>query len=236
MIDGQKILGLITARGGSKEVPAKNVRVVGGKPLIAWTIEAGKASKYLDRLILSSDDDVIIEVANHYGCEVPFKRAAWLAEDETPCIDVVLDALDRCPGYDWVVLLQPTSPLRTAEDIDSALKKCIELSAPACVSVCEADQSPYWMYTLENSRLRPIIDKLMIKRRQDLPRVYVLNGAVYAAQSEWLRSTRSFMTAETVVHTMPPNRSQDLDSERDFEAVEMYFKKKGRFFKWKKEM
>lgn len=225
MINGQKVLGLITARGGSKGVPGKNIRVAGGKPLIAWTIEAGKASKYLDRLILSSDDDVIIEVAKTYGCEVPFKREARLAADDTPSIEVVLDALDRCPGYDWIVLLQPTSPLRTADDIDGALEKCIELGAPACVSVCETEQSPYWMYTQKDSRLQPVIDVPLIERRQDLPRVYVLNGGVYAAQPDWLRITRNFMSAETVAHTMPANRSHDLDSEQDFEALEMFLKK-----------
>lgn len=225
MINGQKVLGVITARGGSRGVPGKNIRVVGGKPLIAWTIEAAQASKCLDRLILSSDDDAIIEVAKTYGCEVPFKREARLATDATPSIDVVLDALDRCPGYNWVVLLQPTSPLRTADDIDGALQKCIDLGAPACVSVCETEQSPYWMYTQKDSRLQPVIDMPLIERRQDLPRVYVLNGVVYAAQPDWLRITRNFLSAETVAHTMPPSRSHDLDSEQDFEVLEMYFEK-----------
>lgn len=225
MINGQKVLGVITARGGSRGVPGKNIRVVGGKPLIVWTIKAAQASKHLDRLILSSDDDAIIEVVKTYGCEVPFKREARLATDDTPSIDVVLDALDRCPGYNWVVLLQPTSPLRTADDIDGALQKCIELGAPACVSVCEAEQSPYWMYTQKDSRLQPVIDMPLIERRQDLPRVYVLNGVVYTAQSDWLRITRNFISAETVAHTMPPNCSHDLDSEQDFEALEIHFEK-----------
>lgn len=227
MINGQKVLGLITARGGSKGVPGKNIRVVGGKPLIAWTIEAAQTSKYLDRLILSSDDDIIIEVAKTYGCEVPFKREAHLAADDTPSIDVVLDALDRFPGYDWIVLLQPTSPLRTADDIDGALQKCIELGSPACVSVCETEQNPYWMYTQKESRLQPVINVPLIERRQDLPRVYVLNGVVYVARSDWFRITRNFMSTETVAYTVPPNRSYDLDSEQDFETLEIYFQKLG---------
>lgn len=227
MINGQKVLGLITARGGSKGVPGKNIRMVVGKPLIAWTIEAAQASRYLDRLILSSDDNTIIEIAKTYGCEIPFKREAHLATDDTPSIDVVLDALDRCPGYNWVVLLQPTSPLRTADDIDGALKKCIDLGSPACVSVCETEQNPYWMYTQKDSRLQSVIDMPLIKRRQDLPRVYVLNGLVYVARPDWLRITRNFISTETVAYTVPPNRSHDLDSEQDFEALELYFRKEG---------
>jgi len=219
MINGQKVLGVITARGGSRGVPGKNIRVVGGKPLIAWTIEAGKSSKYLDRLVLSSDDDGIIGVAQTYGCEVPFKREARLAADDTPGIDAVLDALDRCPGYDWVVLLQPTSPLRTADDIDGAMQKCIELGAPACVSVCEAEQSPFWMYFQKESRLYPIIEAPLIERRQDLPKAYALNGAVYVAESSWLAQQKTFMTSSTVAYEMSPERSLDIDTEIDFKFL-----------------
>lgn len=158
MIEGKRVLGLITARGGSKGVPGKNIRPVGGRPLIAWTIQAGLASRYLDKLILSSDDESIMAVARDCGCEVPFKREARLAADDTPSVDVVLDAVERCPGYDMVVLLQPTSPLRTTEDIDAAIGRCVALEAPACVSVCEAEQSPYWMYTLQaGNRLSPLL-------------------------------------------------------------------------------
>ncbi len=219
MINGQTVLGVITARGGSKAVPGKNIRVVGGKPLIAWTIKAAHASKYLDRCILSSDDDAILEVAKSYGCEVPFKREAGLAADDTPGVDVVLDALGRCSGYDWVVLLQPTSPLRTADDIDGALKKCIELDAPACVSVCETQQSPFWMYFQRESRLYPIIEKPLIGRRQDLPKSYALNGAVYVASTFWLVKQKTFMASSTVAYEMPAERSLDIDTEADFKFL-----------------
>ena len=221
MINGQKVLGLITARGGSKGVPGKNIRVVGGKPLIAWTIEAAQASKYLDRLILSSDDDAIIEVAKTYGCELPFKRQAYLATDDTPSIEVVLDALGRCPGYDWVVLLQPTSPLRTADDIDRALEKCIELDAPACVSVCEAEQSPYWMFFQKDSRLHRVIETTPVNQRQDLPKVYILIGAVYVSQTSWLSQHQTFITADTVAYEMPSDRSLDIDTQSDLKLFEV---------------
>ena len=103
MINGDRVLGVIPARGGSKGVPGKNIRCVGGKPLIAWTIEAGQASKIIDRVVLSSDDLEIISVAQKHNCDVPFVREPQLAEDTTPTIDVVLDALNRCPDYEWVV-------------------------------------------------------------------------------------------------------------------------------------
>jgi N-acylneuraminate cytidylyltransferase len=216
MIAGQRVLAVIPARGGSKGVPGKNIRNVAGKPLVAWTIEAARGAKTVDRVILSSDDRAIIEAAERFGCEAPFVRAAHLADDKTPTIEVVLDALERCPGYEWVVLLQPTSPLRTALDIDRALERCVALEAPACVSVCLAQESPYWMYTLQgDSRLAPLMTAPPATRRQELPSVYSLNGAVYVARSEWLAREKRFVTRETVAYEMPVERSLDIDTESD---------------------
>jgi N-acylneuraminate cytidylyltransferase len=223
MIDGQKVLGLVVARGGSKGLPGKNIRVVGGKPLLAWTIEAAAASRHIDRLVLSSDDDAIMDVARAYGCEVPFRRDAALAKDETPAIDVVVDAMDRCPGYDWLVLLQPTSPLRTTQDIDAAIDLCMQRGAPACVSVCEVRQSPYWMYLLEpDSTMTPLLPAHRATRRQDLPQVYTLNGAVYVAKQSWLRSTRDFKAEGCVAYRMPVERSVDVDTYPDLQLIESY--------------
>src|SRR4051794_29098155 len=115
MIASRKVLGLITARGGSKGLPRKNILLLAGKPLIAWSIAAGKASRFIDRVVLSSEDAEIIEVAKAHGCDVPFVRPSELSRDETPSLDPVLHALDQLPDFDWLVLLQPTSPLRTAE-------------------------------------------------------------------------------------------------------------------------
>lgn len=225
MIEGKKILGVIAARGGSKGVPGKNIRLVGGKPLIAWTIESANSSKYLDRVILSSDDDEIITVAKEYGCDVPFKRDSELATDEATGIDVVLDVVNRYPDYDLIVYLQPTSPLRSAEDIDKAIETCIEFDAPSCVSVCETEQSPYWMYIQRGSRLEPLIDMPLIQRRQDLPVTYMLNGGIYVGKPNWLQVERSFISIETVSYVMPKNRSCDIDTEEDFELLEKNFKK-----------
>ncbi len=218
MFDGKSILAIIPARGGSKGVPRKNIREVGGKPLIAWTIEEAKKAKYIDRLILSSEDDEIIAVAKGWGCEVPFIRPAELARDDTPGIEPVLHAIEALPEmYDYAVLLQPTSPLRTAADIDGCVAHCIQRGAPACVSVTEPEHNPYWMFTIgEAGRLKPFAaTEPLVPRRQDLPTVYVLNGAVYVARREWLKEKRSFIAEETLAYVMDQKRSLDIDSEHD---------------------
>jgi N-acylneuraminate cytidylyltransferase len=223
MIQGRSILAIIPARGGSKEVPRKNLREIAGKPLISWAIEEGRKSQYIDRLILSSEDPEIISMARSWSCEVPFVRPAELARDETPGIEPVLHALRVLPEkYDYIVLLQPTSPLRLAEDIDGCLETCLCHHAPACVTVTEVDQSPFWMYRLDTSRhLVPLIDqKSLPSRRQDLPQVYTLNGAVYVAQTTWLQQQRTFLTNETVAHIMPRERSLDVDTELDLKICE----------------
>jgi len=212
-----KILAIIPARGGSKGVPRKNIRNLAGKPLIAWTIDEAKKSKYISRLILSSDDDEIIEVAKKYGCEIPFKRPKKLAQDDTPGIAPVLHAIEQCSGYDYVMLLQPTSPLRTVEDIDMCVELLLSEKANACVSVTETTNSPFWMYTLEeHQQLNPILTGDLIWRRQDLPKVYALNGAVYIAATVWLQKTGAFLTDETLGYMMANSRSLDIDTEEDF--------------------
>lgn len=226
LINEQKVLAIITARGGSKGVPKKNIRDLGGKPLIAWTIEAAKKSKFIDRIILSSDDQEIIQIAQRYGCEVPFVREASLATDTSTSMDVVIDAIERCPGFDWVILLQPTSPLRTAEDIDAAMEVCLSSGADSCVSVTEVEESPFWMYRIENSRLTPILEPSGVSRRQDLPEIYSLNGAVYISQVKSLLEKKSFLRSDSVSYIMPRNRSVDIDTEIDFDFLEYLIREK----------
>lgn len=227
MIKGKKVLGIIPARGGSKGIPGKNIRMVAGKPLIAWTIEVAKQSKYLDRLILSSDDAEIIKVAKEWGADVPFVRPAELAQDDTPGVDPVLHALKETPEYDYVVLLQPTSPLRTVEDIDQCIETCLNLAAPACASVTVPEKSPYWMYTVNaDNRMKPLLAAGSFTRRQDLPVVYALNGAVYVAEVDWLKLNKVFVTEETVAFEMSKDHSVDIDTERDIELFEFIRLKK----------
>jgi CMP-N,N'-diacetyllegionaminic acid synthase len=222
MIDGERVLAVIPARGGSKGVPGKNIRPAGGKPLIAWTIEAAQASRTIDRLVLSSDNAEIIRTAVELGCEAPFVRSAELSEDRAPVIEVVLDALRRCPGFEWMVLLQPTSPLRLAADIDGAVERCVALKAPSCVSVAEARETPYWMYTLdEGARLKPLVEDASHLCRQELPPAYLLNGAVYVARTDWITAGRAFISRETVAYEMPVERSLDIDTETDFALFEI---------------
>ena len=222
MIDGQRILALIPARGGSKGVPRKNVRDAGGKPLIAWTIEAARASALVDTVVVSTDDPEIAAIAREHGAETPFMRMPGLASDTASSIDVVLDAIDRCPGYQWVVLLQPTSPLRDTRDIDQAIALCIDRKSTSCVSLTEVDEHPGWMFTLgSDSTLTSYATGPLATRRQDLPSVYTLNGAIYVANTDWLTGSRSFIGPDTIGYAMPRERSLDIDEEMDFKLLEL---------------
>lgn len=222
MIGDKSVLAIVTARGGSKGLPGKNILPVGGKPLLKWTVDAAKHSRYIDRLVLSSDDAAIIEVARASGCEVPFRRAPELAGDHASSIDVVVDALQRLPGHDVVVLLQPTSPLRTADDIDGVLELLERSKAPACVSVRPAEEHPFWTFRLGGQeRLEhyapPPADQSA--RRQDLPAAWCLNGAVYAAHVDWFLLHRSFLSAQTTGYPMPTERSLDIDTAADVQRL-----------------
>ena len=231
MIAGKSVLAIIPARGGSKGVPRKNVRVVAGKPLIAWSIEEAKKSGYIDRLVLSSDDAEIIETAKAWGCEVPFVRPTELARDESPGIDPVLHAIGVLPKFDIVVLLQATSPMRIAADIDGCIQHCVSSGAKACVSVSEVEQSPYWMYRLgSEGQMHPLMPEKEFVRRQDLPSTYILNGAVYVASSDWLVEHKTFLNSETLGFVMPSERSLDIDTELDLQILNMIKKEVGNAF------
>jgi CMP-N,N'-diacetyllegionaminic acid synthase len=221
VIQGRRVLGLITARGGSKGLPGKNILPLGGKPLIAWTIDAARSSRYIDRLVLSSDDPAIIQVAEAQGCEAPFQRPAELASDEATTMDVVFHALALLPDFDLVVLLQPTSPLRSSFDIDACLELLVH--APAAVSVRPAEDHPFLTFQFQNNggllpyAVPPAGQSL---RRQDLPGAWCLNGAVYAADVGWLKEQRSFVSTQTSAHCMPAERSIDIDTLSDLHAAE----------------
>ena len=145
-----KVLAVIPARGGSKGLIRKNILDLAGLPLIAWTIKAAKESQIISNVILSSDDDEIIEVAKRFDCEVPFKRPSHLATDNATSVDVLAHAIKDYSSYDFVIMLQPTSPLRTSIDIDAAFELMTSLNAKSCVSVCQTSKTPYWMYSLSN--------------------------------------------------------------------------------------
>jgi N-acylneuraminate cytidylyltransferase len=212
MIEERRILGVIAARGGSKRVPRKNLREVGGRPLIAWSIEQAQASRYLDRVVLSTEDEEIARLGREWGADVPFLRPAELATDEVPGVEPVLHALQQLESFDYVVLLQPTSPLRSASDIDGAIELCAQAAAWSCVSVTPVRENPLLMYWLDGNELRPLI----AERVHPVTRpFYLLNGAVYVARTEWLCRHRTFVTEDTIAYVMPAERSLDIDTEAD---------------------
>ena len=217
MINGKKVLGLIPARGGSKGITRKNVRRLGDKPLIAWTIDEAKKSIYLDSLVVSTEDREIANISIDYGAEVPFMRPNELATDSAQTIDVVLHAVDRLPYFDLIVVLQPTSPLRIVDDIDGAVEEFDNRNINV-VSVTEAAKPPSWMYTLDANRyLKNIVESSFgVSNRQEIPVTYVLNGAIYIMSSVTLREKRGFIIDPTLGYLMPSNRSIDLDTELDW--------------------
>ncbi len=231
MLDSKKVLALIPARGGSKAVPGKNIKLLGGKPLIAWTIEAAKGSRYIDRLILSSDDSKIISVARAWGCEVPFTRPAELATDDAPGIAPVLHAVSTIEeSYDYLVLLQPTSPFRTTDDIDKTIELCILNHAVACVSVTKSAKHPAWMYYLSpNNQLSPFFqDREAAATRQQLPPVYALNGAVYITETTFLLDKKILVPPNQALgYPMPEERSFDIDTPFDFKLCDLIAKDLG---------
>ncbi|GGG84552.1 acylneuraminate cytidylyltransferase family protein [Paenibacillus radicis (ex Gao et al. 2016)] len=222
MINDKKVLGIIPARGGSKGVPGKNIRMLGDKPLIAWTIEEAAKSIYLDRTIVSSDDEAIIQTALKYGGDVPFKRPDHLAQDDTPGMAPILHAIEHLPEYEYIVLLQPTSPLRTYEDIDRCIECFVNDGAASAVTVTEQEKSPYWMFQLNEGKiLEPVMGETKPLTRQELPKIYVLNGAVYVSSAAHLKKFESFVAGETSGCIMPKERSIDIDTVMDFKICEV---------------
>lgn len=228
------MLGLITARGGSKALPGKNIRLLLGKPLMNWTIEAALAAPSIDSVVVSTDDEAIAEVARSAGARVPFIRPEALASDTASSIDVVLHALDTLAQmgehYDLVVLLEPTSPLRESSDIEQALSQLIEYRAGSVVSVCRAEiHHPAFMYRLtSNSKLIPFTNQQPTGlRRQDLKPVYFLEGTVYVSRIEVLRTQRSFYHQDTLAYEVPKWKSLEIDDIYDFVMVEALIRFKG---------
>lgn len=216
------LLAIIPARGGSKGIPRKNLKPLAGKPLIGWTIDAAKKASCIDCIIVSTDDFEIATLARELGAEVPFMRPAELAADDTPGIAPVIHAISQLANYEWVLLLQPTSPLRSALDIDGIWQFLQEKGATSAVSICKVDAHPYWMYKCSaDHRLEPFLrDRPDVTRRQELDSVFALNGALYLARTDWLIKHKVFIGPDTLGYVMPPERSVDLDTPQDWRWVE----------------
>lgn len=228
MTSQASVLAIIPARGGSKGIPNKNVKMLGGKPLIAWTVEAALTANCVTRTIVSTDDPAIAEVASKAGAEVPFVRPAELASDTASSADVVTHALTECPGYDYFVLLQPTSPLREAADIDAAFSEMLAASMDGCVSVSVAQDSPWLMYLDDGyGRLKPVLPPLAQgMRRQDFPETLILNGAIYFMKTEQFLRTAVFVTEQTSGFLLPHERAVDIDTYADFARAETWLARK----------
>lgn len=228
-----QVLGLITARGGSKGIPRKNIANLAGKPLIAWTIQAALASQRLSHVVVSTDDDEIAGVARAWGAEVPFLRPAELSGDRSAHMPVVLHAVRWLQEYrglepEWVVLLQPTCPFRTAQDIDAAIDLAWEKGADSVISVCPARDHPYLSKAVaDDGRLLDFIQPPEgYLPRQSLPPVYTLNGAIYVARREPLLTAQTFYFARTYAYVMPPERSLDIDTPWDLIIADLLLKDK----------
>lgn len=227
-----EVVGIITARGGSKGLPRKNVKLLNGKPLIAWTIETALRSRSLNRVIVSTEDEEIAEISRRSGAEVPFLRPTQLAEDDTPTLPVLQHAvswLESEEGYvpEVLVTLQPTSPLRRAEHIDQALSLLQQTGADSVVSVCLAEHNPYWMKRLEGDRVYPFLNDVSNDlRRQDLPPVYRVNGAIYVTRSPVLMKENRILGENTRAIVMDAESSIDIDTLLDFKIAEVLLKER----------
>jgi len=222
-----KILAVIPARGGSKGIPGKNIKRLGGLPLIAWTIREAKKSKYIDRLIVSTEDKKIAAVAKKYGAEVPFLRPKALSRDHVPGLMPILHALRRIQGYTGVLCLQATSPFRKSSDIDNLIRLAKKRNALSVASVSPAEKHPAWsFYFTRNQRLVPFLPKgNRVVSRQKLPEAWALNGAMFYAQTAWLKRRRSLVTAQTLGFPMPSERSLDLDTPQEWFVASLIAKK-----------
>lgn len=230
-IKKQNILAIIPARGGSKRLPGKNIKLLFGKPLIAYSILAAKKSNLINRVIVSTDDEKIADVAKKYHAEIPFIRPAKLATDRAKTLPVLLHALNfmekkEKTRFDIIVLLQLTTPLVQTEDIDSAIKTLVKTNTKSCVSLCEISEHPEWMYNLKNNHAKPLINlPRQAEASHFLTKAYRLNGAVYAISRDLLvKEKKIFDNSSLSAIVMPKNRSIDIDEALDFEIAKILIK------------
>lgn len=230
MIDGKKIIALIPARGGSKGIKDKNIFEIEGKPLIAYTIDEAKKSRYIDEIIVSTDSEKIKKVSLDYGASAPFIRPGDLSTDKAATIDVVIHALnylkDKNMKYDYLVLLQPTSPLRKVMDIDEAIKTFANNGERGLASVSKVSDSPILIRNLdENSgKMKRLIDIKSSIRRQDMPVFYRINGAIYINLINEISENTSLNDNECY-YVMSREHSVDIDEYVDIEIAKYYLGK-----------
>lgn len=226
-----KNIAIIPARSGSKGVPDKNIRLLNQKPLIAYSIEAALASNEFDEVMVSTDSEKYADIARKYGASVPFLRSEKNASDTATSWDMVTEVLDsyRSLGkeFETFCLLQPTSPMRTHEDIKKAYEIYREKAEFAVISVCEAEHSPLWCGQLPDTQeFTNFINEENMKQRQAGGRYYRLNGAIYIINTERFKTDRFFYQKGSFAYIMPQNRSIDIDTEIDFSISEFLIQHK----------
>lgn len=233
MYKKNKIAALITARGGSKGIPKKNIINLCGKPLIHWTVNASLKSKFVDETFLSTDNDEIINSVKKFKVTVPYKRPAKLSSDKATSTDVILHFIDwlntnRKNEFDTLLLLQPTSPFRKSEHIDGAIKKFLsDKNALSSISVTENAKSPYLSRKINSKGyLENLFDVKSEKRRQDIPITYYINGAIYLISIKDFLKYKTFQTNKTLNYVMPYYSSIDIDEPMDLKMAEFYYKQK----------
>ena len=223
------ICSIITARGGSKGVPKKNIKLLNKKPVIAYSIEESLKNNDIKETYVTTEDKEIANISREYGAKI-IDRPQELARDNSTSVDVVLHSLEYLENIgelpDFFVLLQPTSPLRTKEDIGNAIKLFIENECDALISVSQLDHSSMMSFEIKNNFLTPNCDeKFLNKRRQELPNFYCPNGAIYITTPDSLRKNNTFIPKNTIPYIMPKERSVDLDTEFDFKLIEYLLNK-----------
>jgi CMP-N-acetylneuraminic acid synthetase len=231
MIGEKKILAVIPARGGSKGLPGKNIKPLLGKPLIAWTIEQAKVSNYLDRVIVSTDDETIADIARQWDGDVPFLRPKELAGDASPIADTILHLLDRLEQdheiYDYIALLEPTSPLRKPDDIDNALGLLAENEdADSLVSVGEVHmEHPMIVKRISEGLVIPYMPNIeQIYQRQQADKAYFPYGVVYVSKVCVFRKEQTFYTKKTIPYFIERWQNYEIDDIYDFMCVETILK------------
>ncbi|WP_026491183.1 acylneuraminate cytidylyltransferase family protein [Butyrivibrio sp. XPD2002] len=225
-----KNIAIIPARSGSKGLVDKNIKELVGKPLMAYSIEAALKSKYFDTVMVSTDSESYADIARKYGAEVPFLRSERTSSDTASSWDMVEEVLDgyrkREKFFDTFCLLQPTSPLRNADDIIAAYKLFEKKASFAVVSVCEAEHSPLWCGQLPaNKEFINFLNPESEKRRQDAGTFYRLNGAIYIVYIEKFNNDKFLYKEGSYAYIMPQNRSLDIDTDIDFKLAEILMQK-----------
>lgn len=226
-MNGKSILALIPARGGSKRVPGKNIRLLGGKPLIAWTIETARAVSCIDEVLVSTDDSQIAQVARDWGASVPWLRPAELATDTASSVGAIEHALAQRKRdgriFDMLLLLQPTSPFRSTHHVEQVLRMCIDAAGAPVVAFAPARSHPAWCFTVDEGGLaRPIVEGDGTSRRsQDLPPAFEITGSLYAIGTQEYQASKSFFTAKTKALVLQERHlAIDIDDEFDWLVAE----------------